>query len=346
MKKYLVGGAVRDHLLGRPVSDQDFVVVGATEQQMLDRGYTKVGASFPVFLHPSTGEEYALARTERKTGVGYNGFDVVFDPSVTLEDDLIRRDLTINAMAYDLETGELIDPYGGRSDLNAGILRHTSPAFAEDPIRVLRTARFAARYKFNIAEETMNLMRKVAPELMYVPQERVFAEIHKGLTEKHPLLMFSALEKCGALEVECMAPYSEYDAMALNQCYHLTPSTVKFVFASAGFVDEDYVQCCVPTEYARMSRAYHKYANQLINYERLSSAQRVQLLTEMRAFSDMAALEHTFKALAVTDDAEAAWIVYDDLAKLKEVDTASIARPATGAGIREAVFNARVAALS
>ena len=195
MKIYQVGGCVRDKLLGLTPKDIDYVVVGSTPQQMLDLGYQQVGSSFPVFL--KDGEEYALARTERKTGVGYNGFETKHDPNVTLEDDLCRRDLTINSMAMD-EDGHLFDPHGGQSDLQAQILRHTSEAFAEDPVRVLRTARFAARYKFDIAPDTIELMNKIAHELDFIPQERIWTEIEKGLMEKTPAVMFDTLTRCGA----------------------------------------------------------------------------------------------------------------------------------------------------
>src|SRR6267143_4935478 len=158
MKVYLVGGAVRDKLLGLPVQDRDYVVVGATPEQMVARGFKPVGADFPVFLHPQTKEEYALARTERKSGRGYKGFTVYAAPDVTLDDDLKRRDLTINAMAK-AEDGTLIDPFGGRRDLKEGVLRHVSEAFAEDPVRILRVARFAARFGFRVADETMQLMK-------------------------------------------------------------------------------------------------------------------------------------------------------------------------------------------
>ena len=161
MKIYRVGGAVRDELLGRPISDRDYVVVGATPEEMIAKGFRPVGRDFPVFLHPGSGDEYALARTERKSGRGYHGFTFHVAPDVTLEEDLGRRDLTINAMARDAE-GMLIDPYGGERDLSAGILRHVSPAFAEDPLRVLRVARFAARFGFAVAPETEALMRSIA----------------------------------------------------------------------------------------------------------------------------------------------------------------------------------------
>ncbi len=160
-KIYLVGGAVRDQLLGLPVKDRDWVVVGATPEEMIKQGYKPVGKDFPVFLHPKTYEEYALARTERKTAAGYTGFQVYAAPDVTLEEDLARRDLTINAMATDQQTGELIDPYHGEEDLTNGILRHVSDAFIEDPVRILRTARFVARYHFFVAPETLKLMQEM-----------------------------------------------------------------------------------------------------------------------------------------------------------------------------------------
>ncbi len=201
MKIYEVGGAVRDELLGLPVKDRDWVVVGATPQEMLDRGFTPVGRDFPVFLHPRTHEEYALARTERKTAPGYAGFAFHAAPGVTLEDDLIRRDLTINAMARD-EGGAIVDPHGGRADLAARVLRHVSPAFAEDPVRILRVARFAARFAdFSIAAETMDLMRGMttAGEVDALVAERVWQELARGLMEARPSRMFEVLRECGAL---------------------------------------------------------------------------------------------------------------------------------------------------
>lgn len=203
MQIYKVGGAVRDRLLGRPVSEVDWVVVGASAEQMLALGYRPVGADFPVFLHPQTGEEYALARTERKSGRGYGGFTFHASPEVTLEEDLIRRDLSVNAMAED-EQGKLIDPYGGQQDLAARILRHVSPAFAEDPLRVLRVARFAARYAplgFRVADETLGLMRQLAEsgELAHLTAERSWKEISRALMEPRPDVFIQVLRDCGAL---------------------------------------------------------------------------------------------------------------------------------------------------
>ncbi|MEI7143769.1 multifunctional CCA addition/repair protein [Pectobacterium brasiliense] len=205
MKIYLVGGAVRDSLLGLPVTEKDWVVVGATPENLLAQGYQQVGKDFPVFLHPVSRDEYALARTERKSGKGYTGFVCHAAPDVTLEQDLLRRDLTINAIAR-TERGDLIDPYHGRRDLENRVLRHVSDAFSEDPLRVLRVARFAARFAhlgFQIAEETMALMQKMAHEgeLAYLTPERVWKETEKALDTSSPDVYFQVLRDCGALAV-------------------------------------------------------------------------------------------------------------------------------------------------
>lgn len=202
VRVYRVGGSVRDELLGKPVADRDWVVVGATPEIMVASGYRPVGRDFPVFLHPETHEEYALARTERKSGAGYRGFAFFASPEVTLEDDLARRDLTMNAMAR-ADDGALVDPYGGERDLREGVLRHVSAAFAEDPLRVLRVARFAARFGFRVAPATAKLMRAIvaAGELPTIAPERVWTELARGLMEAHPSRMLAVLRRCGALEV-------------------------------------------------------------------------------------------------------------------------------------------------
>lgn len=205
MKIYLVGGAVRDTLLNLPIKDRDYVVVGATQQQMLEQGYQRVGKDFPVFLHPETKEEYALARTERKSGHGYKGFIFDAEPEVTLEQDLLRRDLTINAMAMDTD-GVLIDHYGGKQDLEKRVLRHVSEAFREDPVRVLRVARFAARFAemgFLICTGTMVLMRTMVEqgEVDYLVPERIWQETERALAGASPQRFFEVLRECGALEV-------------------------------------------------------------------------------------------------------------------------------------------------
>lgn len=205
MQVYLVGGAVRDHLLGHPYHEKDYVVVGATPEQLLAQGYQPVGKDFPVFLHPETKDEYALARTERKSGHGYHGFEFYTDVNVSLEQDLIRRDLTINAIAMD-DAGQIYDPYHGQQDLERRILRHVSDAFVEDPLRVLRIARFAARYKalgFKVADETLELMQELAQsgELEALTPERVWKETSRALMEDHADEYFEVLRACGALKV-------------------------------------------------------------------------------------------------------------------------------------------------
>jgi tRNA nucleotidyltransferase (CCA-adding enzyme) len=213
MDIYLVGGAVRDKLLGRPFTERDYVVVGAAPDDLLALGYRPVGKDFPVFLHPTSAEQYALARTERKTGPGYYGFATRFSPDVTLEEDLARRDLTINAMAERAD-GTVVDPYGGRRDLEARLLRHVSPAFVEDPLRVLRVARFAARLAplgFTVADETLQLMRKIvaAGEMRALVPERVWVETERALGEDTPAVYFEVLRACGAL----VEVFPEVDAL-------------------------------------------------------------------------------------------------------------------------------------
>ena len=251
-RTYLVGGAVRDELLGLDAAERDWVVVGSTPDEMLKRGFKQVGASFPVFLHPRTGEEYALARTEKKQGHGYHGFNVDFHPGVTLEEDLQRRDLTINAIARD-EEGVLVDPYGGKRDLKHKVLRHVSSAFVEDPLRVIRVARFAARFAhlgFRVHESTLALMREITQsgELQHLAEERTWREIERSMQTGKPSAFVSVLRQCGALEV--LLPevnilfgvpqpekyHPEIDTgihllMALDAAAKLCPGAAKVVFA-------------------------------------------------------------------------------------------------------------------
>ena len=246
MKTYLVGGAVRDKLLGRTISERDWVVVGSSPAQLVANGFTPVGQDFPVFLHPQTKEEYALARTERKTGKGYGGFSFYCGDEVTLEDDLIRRDLTINAMAED-DDGKIIDPYNGQRDLADKLLRHVSPAFAEDPVRILRIARFASRYHalgFRVADETVALMQTMVAngEVDHLVAERVWKETERALGEPHPEIFISVLRECNALgrlfpEIDALfgvpqtaVHHPEIDTgihtlMSLQQAVKLSPST-------------------------------------------------------------------------------------------------------------------------
>ncbi|MBA1273384.1 multifunctional CCA addition/repair protein [Stutzerimonas azotifigens] len=250
MQIYKVGGAVRDRLLDRPVTEVDWVVVGATAEEMQALGYRPVGADFPVFLHPESGEEYALARTERKSGRGYGGFTFYASPDVTLEDDLIRRDLTINAIAED-DRGTLVDPYGGQRDLAARLLRHVSPAFAEDPLRVLRVARFAARYHelgFRVADETLELMRRLAEsgELEALTAERSWKEISRALMEPRPDVFVQVLRDCGALarmlpELDALFPghAGEQLLRVLRRCaQHEQPLPVRWACLLLGLASQ------------------------------------------------------------------------------------------------------------
>jgi tRNA nucleotidyltransferase/poly(A) polymerase len=349
VKIYQVGGSVRDQLLGLEPKDRDFVVVGASEAEMLALGYERVGASFPVFL--KNGEEYALARTERKTGVGYNGFEVTFDPTVTLEDDLIRRDLTINAMAIDPGTGAIIDPYRGQIDLLHGVLRATSEAFAEDPVRVLRTARFAARYGFAVAPDTLDLMGRIVGELEHVPKERIWAEFEKGLMEDHPHRMFQVLDWCGAFKVECMLPYSSFNLEVLRRVRPSHSLAERFALVSGHFRDSDFETHRIPTHEARVAAAYRTHFDTLLCYDHVSLERRLALFTGTRALSDPRVLVACVAAmwLYVPDVPyldESLDRIKEDHFRLSAVDCAAIAAQyKSGADIKQAIEQARLAVL-
>lgn len=275
MEIYLVGGAVRDALLGLTVVDRDYVVVGALPEQLIQLGYQQVGKDFPVFLHPKTKAEYALARTERKSGSGYNGFICDFGPEITLEEDLSRRDLTINAIAQD-ESGTLYDPYGGQADLAAHTLRHVSAAFSEDPLRVLRVARFAARFHhlgFSVADDTLDLMRHIAAsgELSALTPERVWKETEKALACAQPQVFFEVLRRCDALaelfpELEdlfitqesSIANLGQHALLALGHSTALTPELAcRFAALSLQLGEEKISELCernkVPTEHKELA---------------------------------------------------------------------------------------------
>jgi tRNA nucleotidyltransferase (CCA-adding enzyme) len=280
VKVYLVGGAVRDQLLGLPVKERDWVVVGATAEQMLARGFKQADADFPVFLHPNSGEEYALARTETKTGAGYKGFDVEFGPEVTLEQDLLRRDLTINALALD-EEQRLIDPCRGRSDLQRRLLRHITPAFEEDPVRLLRVARFAAylgRFGFRVAGETLSLLRSMAEsrDLLALQRERIWKEMARALGEKQPWRFFELLREFGALKVllpelavvlgDDGNPEESPVIGALKRAVHASEDpAVRFavVFAEAASITGDPVALC---ESLRAPREYRDLLDLVVQY--------------------------------------------------------------------------------
>jgi tRNA nucleotidyltransferase (CCA-adding enzyme) len=311
---YLVGGAIRDKLLGLPVTERDWVIVGTTPDAMLKLGYKPVGKDFPVFLHPQTREEYALARTERKTGPGYTGFETCAGPGITLEEDLLRRDLTINAMA-ETPAGELVDPYGGRDDLDNGILRHVSPAFAEDPVRILRIARFTARFAksgFHVAHATNTLMRTMVNngEVEHLVPERVWAELVKALATETPMQFFKVLAACGALGTLFpeVAPLqqnntaNEHGQVAiklpvLEQAVTLSDDiTVRFAAlvcdidrgTATGFDNDGLTALCerhrVPNACHNLARMALQQRGQVQAADSLGTAQLLDLLTALDAF--------------------------------------------------------------
>lgn len=362
MEIYVVGGAVRDTLLNRPVKDIDYVVVGATPEQMLAKGFQRVGADFPVFLHPTTGEEYALARTERKTAVGYKGFETNFDVDVTLEDDLERRDLTINSMAVrlddwdtfvdvpQLQTRLLIDPFHGIYDLDNKILRHTSEAFAEDPIRVLRTARFAARYGFIVDLDTHNLMTKVVNELNHVPQERIWAEFAKGLMEDHPEKMIAVLQGVGAFTVEAMRPYWRANSHKLEPVKVVPDLAVRFSAIAGGFLEEDYERCRIPTECARLSKAVNTFGPHFLSFHELDPIERLDILMQLRVTNDEQFAHFVCGVVFIIYNTyvdEARQVLLNDLKAIKSIDAAVIASQCkTGVEIKHKLFEARVQAMA
>ena len=362
MQLYVVGGCVRDVMLGFKPKDIDYVVVGATPDEMLCQGFTQVGASFPVFL--KNGEEYALARTERKTGVGYNGFETTFDPTVTIVDDLQRRDLTINSMAVRLEdwdtfisephsrTSLLIDPYQGCRDMHEGLLHHTSEAFADDPVRVLRTARFAARYGFVVDLSTHQLMTKIVHELNFVPQERIWAEFEKGLMEDHPEKMIAVLQGVGAFQVEAMRPYNQARSVNLEKVKDHRELPIRFAAISRGFEPNDYEMCRIPIDCARHSKMVHKFGEQIVQFHDLPAEERLEILMVMRVFTNEDFVINVFYTAHLLYHGSKIHIpalsqLMLDIENLRTVDTTQLASECkNGQEIRQRIFDARIAALS
>ncbi|PIE24867.1 MAG: hypothetical protein CSA60_02625 [Neptuniibacter caesariensis] len=299
MKTYLVGGAVRDQLLNYPVYDKDWVVVGSTPEEMLSLGYQPVGHDFPVFIHPDTHEEYALARTERKSGKGYGGFQYHANKNITLEEDLIRRDLTINAMAMD-EHGTLYDPYHGQQDLDAKLLRHVSPAFSEDPLRVLRVARFAARYHhlgFKVADETLQLMAGLATtdELEHLTAERVWQEFARALAEQSPWVFLQVLQQTKAT-TKVIPEFANYLAGSTpetdlqNICKHSQDSDVRFacLCTLAGLSDSEIASLCdrlrVPKATKMLSMQCQRHHTALSHFDHIPAAEKLTILQALDLF--------------------------------------------------------------
>jgi tRNA nucleotidyltransferase (CCA-adding enzyme) len=365
MKIYQVGGSVRDQLLNLPVADRDYVVVGATPEQLTALGYKPVGRDFPVFLHPDTHEEYALARTERKTAPGYQGFVFHTSPDVTLEEDLARRDFTINAMARG-EDGVLVDPYHGQADLKAGVLRHVSEAFAEDPVRILRCARFAARFGFSVAPETMALMRRMSQngEVDALVPERVWQELARGLMEKDPGRMFAVLDECGALArvlPECLPWQAGADNMRALAYAARLGLTLQVRFAAfAGSAGEPRVRALcervrVPADCRDLALLYVRHAAALAAAATLDAGaladlvQRADGLRQPGRFHTLIAVGHAYAEGAHGEPGYGAAVKRLTLAldTARAVDAGAIARAQPDAqAIARALHAARVAAIA
>jgi tRNA nucleotidyltransferase (CCA-adding enzyme) len=362
VKIYEVGGAVRDELLGLPVKDRDYVVVGATPDEMIELGYRPVGKDFPVFLHPVTHEEHALARTERKTARGYHGFEFYTAPDVTLEQDLARRDLTINAIARD-EHGHLVDPFNGTEDLSAGILRHVSPAFAEDPVRILRVARFAARFGFDIAPETFELMRAMVEsgEADALVPERVWQEFARGLMEKRPSRMFEVLQEADALarvvpELAAAVGDAELARSALDALDAAAeagePLEVRFAALTRALdpyaVDRLAARLRLPASVRDLALLAARHGNAILDAEELAPEALLELLDQTDAWRRPDRFEELLKAVAAGErDAQRA------LARMRRareaaaaVDAGAIAKKSANAReIKERVNAARIEAI-
>lgn len=386
IKVYLVGGAVRDTLLGRPVTEHDYVVVGATPQQLLDLGFSQVGADFPVFLHPHTHDEYALARTERKSGNGYLGFTVHADPSVTLEEDLIRRDLTINAMAIEVgglfdssfkhgefDPNNVIDPYGGLQDIADKKLRHVSQAFAEDPVRVLRLARFASRYAslgFEIAQDTKTLVRQMRDdgELNHLVAERVWAETRKALSQAWADVYFDSLENLGVLNVIMpnLAKTFEDDKVNFEQTFwqrtakslrlahqfHLDETT-RFTLFSTLFLADNHInnlsQFCqnqkIPKALQQFSEFFIQEFDTLTKFNSLNTQQLFDLIKRANLLKDKEKLVQALLCLHLYQMA-CEQITLDKIIKtLQPISAKDVDKELSGKAIGEAIDTLRLTAL-
>lgn len=361
MKIYAVGGAVRDELLGLPATDRDFVVVGATPDEMIALGYKPVGRDFPVFLHPQSHEEYALARTERKTARGYHGFEFHAAPDVTLEQDLARRDLTINAIAKG-EDGAIIDPYGGVADLKAGLLRHVGPAFGEDPVRILRVARFAARFNFTLVPETLTLMREmvVKGEVDALVAERVWQELARGLMEARPSRMFETLAACGALVVILRELAQELAGAAFALRMQLLDQAAaacaalaqRFALLTMHAGDAALEALCarlrVPQECAELALLAARQRDNALHALSLDAAALLALLQAVDALRRPARFAQWLEVLEWDTPQAGAAIqrLRAALVAAQTVDAGAIAKNLTGSeAIRDAVAAARVAAI-
>ena len=351
MNVYLVGGAVRDGVLHEPIHERDWVVVGSTPEALLSQGYQQVGRDFPVFLHPKTKEEYALARTERKTGAGYHGFACDASPDVTLDEDLLRRDLTINAMAMD-DAGQLIDPYDGMQDIQAKKLRHVSSAFVEDPVRVLRVARFAARYYrlgFSVAEDTYALMKTMVElgELKYLVPERVWQEWQKSLGEHNPEVFIHVLQAAGALH-QIFPEFTPYVTRMLELLKHVSLEVQDVMIRFAGFMrgleDKTQVEAVcrrlrVPNEYRQLAVLAVMFDDKLLTQEHADDM--VAVLEQADAFRKPERFLALLSACEVGTIAHGRWL--EALEACRTVDVGVLVREGyRGAEMKKALHQRRV----
>lgn len=365
MKIYKVGGCIRDQLLGIEPKDRDYVVVGSSIIEMKKAGFMQVGADFPVFLHPETNEEYALARQERKTKPGYHGFEAIFSPDVTLEMDLLRRDLTINSLAEDPNTGEIIDPYGGQEDLKNKILRHTSEAFAEDPVRILRIARFNARFPdFKIHNTTLEFMKEMIKngEFDTLTPERIFTEFVKGLREKKPGMMFQALKRCGAdkkLMEWCGYKKEESKSIHKSWMYEAIEADYlsiaeKFSIIAGAFTNTSFERWKIPNEFKDISVVVNEFSHNFRGYDDLRASDKIGFLTRLNIFQSSDRAASFCKVVDAISDAKKEKLkvfkFWPDAIKAIKVNSAEIAqkvkdRGGDGKAIKSAIFAARVAAI-
>lgn len=353
---YLVGGAVRDELLGKSVTERDWVVVGSSPEEMIAKGYQPVGKDFPVFLHPKTHEEYALARTERKTGKGYKGFHFYALPDVSLEDDLIRRDLTINAIAKNNKTGELFDPYHGQADIKQKILHHVSPAFSEDPVRILRVARFASRFHdFKVHPETNALMQQMVKsgEMDALVSERVWKELSRALLSEKPDRFFEVLKNCDALFVLFPEFKNNADLSALNNAVNLSnEGTVRFA-ALLSHLSQDKVKAIcnrfrVPSEFAELAILVSKYHDDYHHLDVKNAEQLLHILKSIDAFRRPERFAQWMLACcAIYKNQNHELILLKALAAAKSVDINSLLeKKYVGNAFAEALYQLQLAAIS
>jgi tRNA nucleotidyltransferase (CCA-adding enzyme) len=374
MEVFICGGAVRDVIMGHEPKDIDFVVVGSTPAEMIANGFKQVGVDFPVFLHPKTGEEWALARTERKISVGYNGFTCE-TTDVTLIQDLSRRDLSCNSMAVRIEDWAefkntksahlVIDPFWGQADIHCGILIHTSEAFSEDPIRVLRVSRFAARYNFAVAPETMQLMSDIVHELDHVPTERIWMEFEKGLMEDHSHRMIEVLHEVGAFHVKVMQPFNRAPDMwqrpsrsdVLKKAVHIKHLPSRFALIGTGFTKDEFKTHRIPNDCADISLIINKHVERLAFFHVFNKAQRLNIIMELRAIQrPVAFLNQVFDVVDILFDVDCTIHrdkFFQDIKDISRVDAAVVAEKAKkafnpndiwslGTTIQNAIFNARL----